>query len=213
MRVEHLEILVEEPSMETALRLLLPKIIEYASFEIYPHQCKEELIARLPQRLRGYRSWLPASWRILVIVDRDDDDCRDLKEKLEKMARAVGLKTKTMTHGGIYAVVNRLAVEELEAWYFGDWEAVQCAYPRVSHSIPAKAKFRNPDGIKGGTWEALESILNRAGYFAGGLRKIDAARAISSHMVPERNRSRSFQVLRSALLEMASCTPLGNYPI
>jgi hypothetical protein len=28
----------------------------------------------------------------------------------------------------VEVVVNRLAIEELEAWYFGDWEAVRAAY-------------------------------------------------------------------------------------
>lgn len=63
MSVEHVEILVEEPSMETALRLLLPKVIGQLSFEIYPHQCKQDLLARLPERLRGY---LPVAPRKLA---------------------------------------------------------------------------------------------------------------------------------------------------
>lgn len=37
------------------------------------------LLARLPERLRGYASWLPDTWRIVVIVDRDDADCTTLK--------------------------------------------------------------------------------------------------------------------------------------
>ena len=44
MSVDHIEILVEEPSMETALRLLLPKMIGDLSFEIYPYQCKQDLL-------------------------------------------------------------------------------------------------------------------------------------------------------------------------
>jgi len=52
MTVEHVELLVEEPSIETALRLLLPKVFDKISFEIYPYQCKDELLQRLPERLR-----------------------------------------------------------------------------------------------------------------------------------------------------------------
>ena len=58
---------------------------------------------------------------------------------------------------------------------------------------------RSPDEIKGGTWEAFEREMQRAGYFAGGLRKIEAARAIAAHMVPSRIRSPSFVALRDAL--------------
>ena len=38
-----------------------------------------------------------------------------------------------------------------------------------------------------------------AKYHPGGLEKIRAAREISNHMDPDRNRSRSFQVFRDAL--------------
>jgi hypothetical protein len=38
-------------------------------------------------------------------------------------------------------------------------------YPRVSKSTPERAKYRDPDAIAGGTWEAFERILQNAGYF------------------------------------------------
>ena len=99
-------------------------------------------------------------------------------------------------------MVNRLAIEELEAWYFGDWPAVKSAYPKVPATVPQKAGYRDPDMITGGTWEAFERILRRAGYFDAGLRKIEAARAISAYMDPWQNNSRSFQSLRDALVDM-----------
>lgn len=137
-----------------------------------------------------------------MIVDRDDDDCRKLKQQLEQMATEAGLVTKTRAGNKPYTVINRLAIEELEAWYFGDWDAVKAAYPRVSVKIPQQAKYREPDAIAGGTWEAFERILKKAGYFKTGLRKIEAARTVASLMDPTRNRSRSFQVLREVLFEM-----------
>lgn len=202
MSVDHLEILVEEPSMETALRHLLPKILGVTSFEVYTHQGKSELLQRLPGRLRGYAAWLPPTQKVVVVVDCDDDDCATLKGDLEKVAAEAGLKTRT-TSPGAFAVVNRIAIEELEAWYFGDWEAVRKAYPGMSKSVPAQAKYRDPDAILGGTWEALERLLQREGYFTGGLAKIALADDVAPHMAPERNRSRSFQVFRSALREIA----------
>ncbi len=203
MSVEHVEVLVEEPSVEAALRHLLPKLLGDVSFEVYPYQCKEELLARLPQRLRGYTPWVPQNWRIVVLVDRDDDDCQQLKQRLENMAREVGMTTRSTAGAQQYTVVNRLAIEELEAWYFGDWEAVLAAYPRVPANVPNKAKFRNPDAIRGGTWEAFERILQRATYFRGGLRKIEAARAIAEHWEPARNKSGSFKAFCNVLREMA----------
>jgi hypothetical protein len=202
--VEHLEFLVEEQSMEAALRVLLPKIVGDLSFEVYRHQGKSELLKALPDRLRGYASWIPSNWRIVVVVDRDDDECKMLKARLEKIALDAGLVTRSTAGGKLYAVINRVAIEELEAWYFGDWQAVVTAYPRVPLNIPDKAAYRDPDAIAGGTWEALERTLQRAGYFGGGLPKIEAARNIAALMDPTKNRSRSFCAFRDALGELAT---------
>ena len=203
MRTEHLEVLAEEPSMEAFLRNLLPKVLgEEIDFKIYAYQGKEDLLNKLLARLAGYAKWLPETYRILVIVDQDDGDCLALKEQMERAAVQAGLRSR---HAGqVWQVVNRIAVEELEAWYFGDWAAVRAAYPRVPKTIPSSAKYRDPDAVRGGTWEAFERILRLTGYFSAGLRKIEAARAIAPHMLPERNCSRSFAALHSVLEEMVS---------
>ena len=197
---EKLIVLVEEHSMQAALEELLPRLLGEVEFEIFRFQCKADLLKRVPERLEGYASWLPDRWRILVLVDRDDDDCVVLKEKLEKIAAAASLKTKTAVGAGRkFQVVNRIAIEELEAWFFGDWEAVRNAYPRVPVGIPEKVAYRDPDSIAGGTWEALERVLKNAGYFTTGLRKIELARSVARHMDPRRNRSRSFRALVEAI--------------
>jgi hypothetical protein len=150
---------VEELSMEAALEHLLPGLLGEVPFEIYRFQCKQELLKQVPCRLRAFSKWLPEDWVILVVVDRDDDDCLILKEQLESHARAAGLNSKAQAGSGRFQVVNRVVEEELEAWFFGDWEAVQTAYPRVLPTIPERTKFRLPDRIVGGTWEAFERVL------------------------------------------------------
>lgn len=201
MSVSHVEVIVEEPSAEAAMQRLLPRILgDAATFAIYAHSCKDELLKRLPDRLRGYASWLPPDWRVVVLIDRDDEDCRKLKRRLESIAHAASLSTRAS--GKPIQVVNRVAIEELEAWFFGDWQAVRSAYPRVNASVPQQAKYRAPDAIRGGTWEALERLLQAAGYFSTGLRKIEAARAVADHMVPDRNVSPSFRALHAALTQM-----------
>jgi hypothetical protein len=110
-----------------------------------------------------------------------------------------GLSTRSRPDGLRFSVINRVVVEELEAWYFGDWEAVCAAYPRVARNAVQKRGLRNPDAIEGGAWETFERILQRAGYFRNGLRKIEVARTIGVHMNVDRNTSRSFQALRDAL--------------
>ncbi len=204
MKVEHVDFLVEEPSMEVFLRAILPSIIGDLDFSIHPFQCKDDLLKKLDSRLRGYATWLPDGYRIVVLVDQDEDDCRALKAKLEGYAHSAGLTTRSRDQH-CFKVINRILVSELEAWYFGDWSAVMAAYPRVSEAVPRQARFRNPDQITGGTWEAFERVLQRARYFKAGLRKHEAAQAIAPQIDPAQNVSGSFQVFRDAALELAGC--------
>jgi hypothetical protein len=203
--VEHLEVLVEDRSTAAAMEGLLPRMLGPITFAIHAHEGKTDLLRKLPRRLRGYASFLPGNWRILVIVDRDQQDCLALKAELEGFAASAGLSTRSSARASpSWSVVNRIAVEELEAWFFGDWEAVRKAFPRVSADVPRRAGMRDPDRIEGGTSESFERVLQRSGYFLGGLRKIEVARAVSVHMNAAANTSPSFQVLRDAILELAA---------
>ena len=179
--LERLIVFVEEPSMEATVEHLLPKLMNDVDFETRRFQCKDDLLKNLPDRLCGYSTWLPEKWAILVLVDRDDDDCLALKQKLEDMAENAGLLSKSRVGTGKrFQVANRIAIEELEAWFFGDWAAVQAAYPRVPATIPQRAGYRDPEAILGGTWEALERVLKRAGYFR------DCARSSAPEPWPKR---------------------------
>lgn len=137
----HIEFLVEEESAEKALRILVPKIFDTdVHFDIHTFQGKRDLLQSLPSRLKGYRSWLPADWRIVVLIDEDRQDCVELKNKLEQAAQSAGFSTRsTPGADGGFQVINRLAVEELEAWFFGDVKAIVSAYPNVSPNIGNKA--------------------------------------------------------------------------
>lgn len=203
---KHLVFLVEEPSMEAFLQGLLPRLLPSGpTFEIHPFQGKMDLLNKLEARLRGYAQWLPRSWRIVVVVDQDDDDCRKLKDQMERVAKGAGLRTRTQAPA-CWQLVNRIAIKELEAWYFGEWDAVCAAYPGVSVNVPKQSKYRNPDAISGGTWEAFERILQRYGYFKGGLSKIQVARELGTLLDPARSRSQSFTLFRDALIEAAQAS-------
>jgi hypothetical protein len=190
----HIELLLEEPSAEAFFADFLPKIVaEGTTWRLIPFQGKADLLANLGKRLKGYAAWLPDDWRIVVLVDEDREDCRRLKSKLEAAAIAAGLLTKTKARKAPFVVLNRIAVEELEAWFLGDVEGLCAAYPGVSASVGSRENFRDPDAVSGGTWEALERVLQRAGHFQGGLGKIELARTMAKHMEPSRNRSLSFK--------------------
>ncbi|NEP61870.1 MAG: DUF4276 family protein [Symploca sp. SIO2G7] len=200
MTISHLEVLVEEYSAEIALENLLPKILpSHVEFEIRSFQGKKDLLKKLPQRLRGYRPWLPDDWRIVVLCDRDNDHCQDLKKTLEEYAIISGFTTKSSTSSKQFTILNRIAIEELEAWFLGDATAIHQAYPKIVPNFVTKQRYRNPDAIKGGTWEALEALLQEKGYHQGGLNKVEAARTISEYMQPQNNCSPSFQCFYSGV--------------
>ena len=202
MTAQHLEFLVEERSMEAFLRALLPNVLpEDRTFEVHAFQGKSDLLKKLENRLRAYARWLPNECRVVVMVDRDNDECLALKAQLEECAHRANLLTRSRATERPWQLVNRIVIEELEAWYFGDWQAVPAAYPRVPAAIPNQARYRDPDAIDGGTWEPFERILRRHGYFTTGLRKMEAARAIAAHIQPARNRSHSFGTFVGAIAE------------
>jgi len=184
----HLELLVEEPSMEAALGELLPRIVPGHSYRVHAHQGKPDLLRKVEQRLRAYARMAWPDLRVVVVVDRDDDDCHALKRRLTDVCVSAGCDA-----------LCRIAIEELEAWFFGDVPAMRAAYPKVPTSLASQAKFRDPDAIAGGTWEALERVLARAGYYRTGMPKVEVARRISVHMDPYKNTSRSFQILVEGL--------------
>lgn len=194
----YFEFLVQEDSAAYALEALLPKILGEQgaphSWTIHSYEGGADFTRSLPKRLRGYAQWMPPDHRIVILVDEDRHDCHGLKSEVRQFVAMAGLDQQH--------VLIRIAIEELEAWYFGDVEALCAAYPRLPEGLPRREAYRDPDAIKGGTWEALDRELVRAGYRQG-LAKVEAARLIAPHMDPNRNTSHSFQVFREGLLRMA----------
>ena len=195
----HIEFLLEEQSAEAVLKTILPKFLpDNVSFHFHVFQGKHDLLRRLSLRLKGYRPWIPDDWRIVVLIDEDRQNCQELKAKLERAASEAGFVTKSSAPpGGNFQVMNRLAIEELEAWFFGDIIALRKAYPRISKTFQYRAKYRDPDAIPGGTHEALARLLKK--YYPKWLPKVTVAQNVAPHMEPSRNNSRSFQVFVDGL--------------
>lgn len=193
-----LDFLLEEPSAEAALEELLPSIHPdlqpTVGFNLHVFRGKPDLLRKLPSRLAGYSRWAhTVDMRLLVLVDRDDEDCAELKQKIKKIAKDAGLpvagKNDSVRGGSIKICV---ACEELEAWFLGDPKAIHAAFPRIPATFATRAAYRDPDAIRGGTWERLEKLLQDAGYYSNGLRKIEVARIVSKHMTVTENNSKSF---------------------
>lgn len=215
MPLLHVELLVEERSMGATLEVLLPQIAEGITFKTHVFDGKRDLLRNLERRLRGYASMFNTAnsfWKdaaVIVMVDEDREDCRELKAQLDLAAKRAGLGTLSRPIRGRVHVLNRIAIEELESWFFGDPAAVIAAYPKVKQRSFPSAAFRNPDGISGGTWEALERVLNKHGYHMGGLRKTGCASGISAHMDIDRNRSPSFRNFRDGVARLIDSRELS----
>jgi hypothetical protein len=189
-----IDVLLEEPSTVEALRIILPKILAgKAKFRLINMRNKSRLIGELPKRLLGYKKRLEngEDLRIVVLVDRDRDNCENLKARLERIAHDAGLFTRTSPdQNGRFQVVNRIAIEELEAWFIGDTEALKGAFSGLRGEAFPKS-FNNPDNS--GTWEHLHRFLKSKGIYKSNYPKIEAARKIAPYMDLSRNKSRSFR--------------------
>lgn len=196
-----IEFLVEEQSAEEALKHILPRLIRRrAQWKLINLGSKYKLLNALPQRLAAYKRRIEQGedLRLVVLVDRDSDDCTLLKRQLELAADNAGLATKTRPdRRERFQVVNRIVIEELESWFIGDPQALRKAFSRLPKVDSSKGIFRNPDN--GGTWEALHRFLRKHGVYKSTYPKIDAARRIAPHLHLEQNRSRSFQVFISGM--------------
>jgi len=202
----HLEVLTEDESTAAALDFLFGQHLpEDMTYRLIPFHGIEDMRKKLPGQLMAYKHWIPEHYRLVVIIDRDEADCHDRKTELERMAQTAGLSTKSVPDpDGKFQVINRIAIEELEAWFFGDISALCAAYPDVPPTLHHRQAYRNPDAIRGGTAEALHRILQQAGHYRGvdRLPKREVARAVAEHMNPSHNTSPSFRVFWDTILAL-----------
>jgi hypothetical protein len=97
----------------------------------------------------------------------------------------------------------RLAIEEVEAWYLGDRQALEKAYPRAK----ADVLNRYVQDSACGTWELLadaihtggSAAIRKAGWPLPGQIKHDWAEKIGPLLDPDRNVSPCFGKLRDGL--------------
>lgn len=195
----HIEFLLEEPSAEAALNMMLPKLLPPSvTWSCHPHRGKTDLFQRLPGRLKTYARQFPHQPELRVVILMDaDTDCRRRKAELEKVVAEEGLLTKATAAGQSFRIITRLAVQELEAWFLGDRAAIQAAYPRVRpqhfSGLP-----HDPDTVAD-TWETLWRVLQQGKYYPTGKAKVEWAETIAPHLEPEQNTSASFQYFRRGL--------------
>ena len=196
-----IEFLVEEISAKAALDQLLPRLLPGHSCRVRVFEGWQDLLGQLKALLQGYHKRIfregETELRVVVLLD-GDGICERRKAALEAKAAEAGLLTKTTAGPDeIFHVLNRIAVQELEAWWLGDREAIMAAYPGVKpHHF--KGTDRDPDAPLKPS-EVLWSVLKQGRHFLTGKRNTQWATDIGRQLNLEENKSVSFQAFRRGL--------------
>jgi hypothetical protein len=181
--MNRLVFLLEEYSMKVLLEGLLPRLFPRLEFLCVPHQGKQDLEKSVPRKLRA---WQEPGVRFAVLRDNDGGDCTVLKQRLASLC-AEADRPDTLV---------RIPCQELEAWYFGDPEALATAFDDERlRGLGAKARFRQPDAVDAPS-RALEALIPA-------FQKVSGARRLAPHLDVERSTSRSFQVFVSGVARVA----------
>ncbi len=175
-----LHIFTEEPSIKYVLEKIIYKMnFVEDEFRIHSHQGKNDLITALNKTVPSI-SRIPDS-KILITIDQDKNDCISLKNEIQQIIEpscACDFKI-------------RIICKELEAWYLGDMNAIENAYPRFkAENYKNKSKYRNVDKIVSPNLEVLKIIPEYNPFKR--LPKIEAAIRISPFLELDGNKSSSF---------------------
>lgn len=216
----HFDILIEDISGKTALEILIPKIISNENtFKIHSYKGigripqglkpssdpkKRILLDQIPKLIQGYGNTFagyPAGYPavLIIICDLDDRCLSDFRRELLDCVDKCAVKPET------YFCI---AIEEGEAWYLGDINAIKTAYPRAKDAV--LNSYINDSVCD--TWEKLADAvfsggvqsLVKLGWQAVGKEKMAWASNISPHMNIDINKSPSFCYFREKLRSLGS---------
>jgi len=211
----HIEILVEDQSGKKLLELLLPRITGVNhTYNIHSYKgigripngligttnpSQRILLDRLPKLLQGYGKTFnayPKNYKacVFILCDLDKSCLNEFRNELNHILETCNPKPET------YFCI---AVEETEAWFLGDLQALKHAYPNLKEPL-----INNyiPDSICG-TWELLADAvlpgglkeLQKGGYQGVGFQKSIWAEKIAPHMDLNNNSSPSFNYFLSKI--------------
>ncbi len=136
---------------------------------------------------------------MVVVLDSDRRNCAEFLAELQALVAACNPAPNTMF---------RLAIEEVEAWYLGDQQALRAAYPRVR----ADVLDRYVQDSVCNTWELLadaiypggSAAIKKAGWPLPGRIKYEWAEKIGPLLEPDSNVSPSFGKLRDGLRRLVT---------
>jgi len=180
--------LLEEPSMETLLEGLLPRLfpgMEAGShFLCIKHEGKSDLDRSIPRKLKA---WHYPNDRFVILRDNDSAICTDIKARITKICMEAG-RPDTLI---------RLVCQELESWYIGDLQALAVAFCDERLASPATRKrFSTPDAWQKPSVELARMIPT--------FQKGSAARVMAESLTIDGNISPSFHAFVTGIRRVAS---------
>lgn len=217
----HFEFLVEGQAELTALSIFMKRILgdydQPHTWKIHkhrgigripddprskPHKHDQTLLHNLPSKLRAYGDEGRVDVVVVVLVDLDDKpDCTAFKSDLVELLNYCPHQPKALF---------RIAIEELEAWFLGDKQAIKQAYPHARQSI-LDAYVQDSQC---GTWEMLAEAIYPGGLAALGqhgkrsVRILEQKRIWAKEICPlldvQENASPSFQAFRDGVRRMGA---------
>lgn len=207
----HFDIFTEDISGKHLVDILMDKILpkEGHSFKVHPYRgCgrlpsnlssaleirSSTLLNNVPRLIRGFVNTyknIPNYKAVFVILtDCDNRQCADFRLQI--------LSTINSTaHVPVENMIVCIAIEEMEAWLLGDFEAIMKAYPNASHR---EYSTYIQDSICG-TWEKLAKVIDEkfyneklkdAPFYIVGEKKCEWTNKIAPYMNINTNSSPSF---------------------
>lgn len=209
----HYEILVEGQCELTALSIIMSRILgEYAvdnTWKIHKHQGvgkipddinnvnsnDRSLLGQLPAKLKAYNSIEDENRAVVVLLDLDGNDRDEMMSSLEDL----------IPEENNLKIEFCFAIEELEAWFLGDQNAMLSAYPNTDVSV---VQAYMQDSICG-TWEIFARAISSNVISLPKrdrrvlMEKCEWAKRIPPFMDMAENLSPSFQSFKNSLLRFS----------
>lgn len=213
----HIEVVVEDSSGAALVETLLPAMVGHQgaqhTWRVHAYKgigrlrsgltpksdpAKRVLLDQLPRLLAGYGK-TPGIDAVVVVLDSDRRDCKTFLSELTGLLGQCQPAPLTLF---------RLAIEEMEAWFFGDRHALLTAYPQAKKDVLGRYA---QDSVCG-TWELLADAIHPGGFAAvrkagwplPGQLKHEWVTRIAPHMDIERNVSPSFGKLRDGMRRLVA---------
>jgi hypothetical protein len=184
-----IEILVEEESIRAFLEKLIEKLAEGTDWILEQNvfirsfEGKSHLRKELPNKAKVYARFHEPIF-LLVLQDKDSNDCLQLKQSIIELVKPSGLTSFKV----------RIVCKELECWYLGDLDAVECVIPASkAGKLKNKSKYKDPEKLNG-----KDEIKKWIQPYSA----IQFAKSIACKMSLENNSSQSFHQTVNVLKEI-----------